>query len=134
VQKLIIAIMLALVTLVGVCLPASAGSVPVLTDSPKELWVSLNGTNHAASKMANGASVSDISLTCQYCGSTYKLDIPRGTGVVVSPKGATVIDYVLLEVYISRDIATTISDCLLDGKSATLYKLVGGAWVKLQDF
>lgn len=132
-RKLIIALMLALVTLVGVCLPASATYSHDLSYTPTDVWVYLNGTYAGTSNVVDGALVKGISMTTQGWGGKYKLEIQSGTNIRLAPNGGRVYNSALVRVFVSADIVNTSSNCLLWGKPVTLYKLVGEDWVKLAD-
>jgi hypothetical protein len=125
--------MLALVTLVGVCLPASAKYSQELSYTPADVWVYLNGTYAGNSQVVDGALVKGISMTTQGWGGKYKLEIQSGTRIRLAPNGGRVYNSALVRVFVSADIVSTSSNCLLWGQPVTLYKLVGENWVKLAD-
>jgi hypothetical protein len=133
VRKLLIALMLASVVLVGVCLPAAAQTSHDLSYTPTDVWVYLNGTYAGSSKVVDGALVKGISVATQGWGGKYKLDIQSGTKIRLTPNGGRVYNSALVRVFVSADILCTSSNCLLWGKPVTLYKLVGEDWVKLAD-
>jgi hypothetical protein len=130
VRKFTVALILAVVALVGVCLPAAA-QYPALTSAPEVFSAYLNGTNSGNSEIQNGALVKDISVVTQGWGGKYKLEIQSGTKISLYPNGTLVFGSALLKVYVSSNIVTFTTNCILYGKPITIYKLAGEEWVKL---
>jgi hypothetical protein len=136
VRKFTIALVLALVVLMGVCLPISAASIesiPTLTYTPTACKFYLNGTYAGTSDIVNGVLADDVSMVCQSWGGKYKVEFQSGTSIALRPKGAKAMNFAIARVYISSGVVTFSANCSLSGKPVNVYKLVGEEWVRQTD-